>query len=63
MSGSLNLYIYHLTSKPLDIFSWFIKPITIQIGFYFMHSNKLGNNSLLGKVGRRIPADISKLCK
>ena len=28
-----------------------------------MHSNKLGNNSLLGKIGRRIPADTSKLCK
>ena len=41
----------------------FLVYITIQIGFYFMHSNKLGNNSLLGKVGRRISADTSKLCK
>ena len=41
----------------------FLVYITIQIGFYFMHSNKLGNNSLLGKVGRRISSDTSKLCK
>lgn len=45
------------------IFLVYITSYDFQIGFYFMHSNKLGNNSLLGKVGRRIPADTSKLCK